>query len=63
MQYTIPTTTLDWNYVVGWWTLALINVGLAQSKNRRGWLWFILSALAGPIATFLIVVWDKAPSE
>ncbi|MEO2076616.1 MAG: hypothetical protein ABGX20_14700 [Bacillus sp. (in: firmicutes)] len=43
-------------YYVSWGTLALINVGLAQGKNRSGLNWFLL---LGPIATFIIVVWDK----
>ena len=42
-------------YAVGWGTLALINAGLAQSKNRSGLAWFLLSLFLGPIATFLIV--------
>jgi hypothetical protein len=42
--------------VVGYGTLALINAGLAQSKNHSGLLWFILSLILGPIATFCIVV-------
>jgi hypothetical protein len=45
-------------YVVGWGTLALINAGLAQAKRRSGLLWFLLSLLLGPIATFLIVIFD-----
>lgn len=28
-------------YFVGWGTLALINAGLAQGKNRKGANWFI----------------------
>ena len=47
------------NYFVGWGTLALINTGLAQSKNFSGLLWFFISLFLGPIATFLIVVLDK----
>ncbi|MBS4208652.1 hypothetical protein [Bacillus sp. FJAT-50079] len=47
------------SYFVGWGTLALINAGLAQSKNRSGLNWFLLSLLFGPIATFLIVVFEK----
>ncbi|HET6631430.1 MAG TPA: antitermination protein NusB [Rhodanobacteraceae bacterium] len=43
-------------YFVGWGTLALINAGLAQGKNRSGLLWFFLSLLLGPVATLLIVV-------
>lgn len=42
-------------YAVGWGTLALINAGLAQSKNRSGLAWFFLSLLLGPIATFILV--------
>jgi hypothetical protein len=49
-------------FVVGWTSLALINAGLAQSKNRSGLLWFLGSLLLGPIATFLIVaVCDRLP--
>jgi hypothetical protein len=42
-------------YFVGWGTLSLINAGLAQSKNRSGLLWWLISILLGPIATLLIV--------
>lgn len=48
-------------YFVGWGTLALINAGLAQGKNRSGLGWFLISLLLGPIATFLIVVLDRLP--
>lgn len=47
-------------YVVGWFTLAMINAGLAQSKGHSGLLWWALSLLLGPFATFLIVVLDPA---
>ncbi len=47
------------SYFVGWGTLALINAGLAQGKNFSGLLWFFISLLLGPIATFIIVVLDK----
>lgn len=47
-------------FFVGWGTLALINAGLAQSKNRSGLLWFAASVLLGPIATLVIVVLPKA---
>ena len=43
-------------FFVGWGTLSLINAGLAQSKGRSGLIWWLLSLLLGPIATFLIVV-------
>lgn len=42
-------------FVVGLGTLAMINAGLAQSKNRSGLVWFLISLLTGPIATFLLV--------
>ncbi len=43
-------------YAIGWGTLALINAGLAQAKNRSGLAWFCISLFIGPTATFLIVV-------
>ena len=47
-------------YAVGWGSLALINAGIAQGKNRSGLAWFLLSLLLGPIATFLLVAFfDK----
>lgn len=50
-------------YSVGWLTLALINAGIAQGKNRSGLNWFLISLLLGPIATFLLVVFgDKIKS-
>ena len=48
-------------YAVGWFTLALINAGLAQSKGRSRLVWFLVSLLLGPIATFLVVVTDNPP--
>lgn len=42
-------------FAVGWFTLAFINAGLAQGKNRSGLNWFLLSVLLGPVATFLLV--------
>lgn len=52
---------MDNAYFVGWGTLALINAGLAQSKNRSGLIWFFISMLFGPLATFLIVIYYKLP--
>lgn len=40
----------------GWFTLALVNAGLAEQKNRSRLAWFLLSLILGPIGTFLIVV-------
>ncbi len=50
-------------YFVGWGTLALINAGLAQGKNRSGLAWFLISLLLGPIATLLIVLFDRLPTK
>ncbi len=50
-------------YFVGWFTLALIYAGLAQSKNRSGLIWWLLSLPLGPVATFLIVILDKLGPE
>ncbi|MED4750804.1 hypothetical protein [Brevibacillus choshinensis] len=54
---------MDNQYFVGWGTLSLINAGIAQSKNRSGRNWFFLSLFLGPIATLIIVVWDKLPEQ
>jgi hypothetical protein len=43
-------------YAVGWVTLALINAGLAQAKNRSGRDWFLLSLILGPFGTFILVI-------
>ncbi|MDU0356186.1 antitermination protein NusB [Paraglaciecola aquimarina] len=51
------------SYFVGWGTLALINAGLAQGKGRKGLIWFLISLLLGPIATFLIVVMQDVKSS
>ena len=48
------------NLFVGLGTPALINAGLAQGKGRSGLIWCLLSLVLGPIATFLIVVLEKA---
>jgi hypothetical protein len=49
-------------YYVGWGTLSLVNAGLAQAKNRSGLVWWLLSLLLGPIATFILVAFcDKLP--
>ena len=48
------------HYAIGWGTLSLINAGLAQSKNRSGLAWWLVSLFIGPIATFIIVVCEPA---
>ena len=64
MELLADATMQTTSYAVGWGTLALINAGLAQSKNHSGLLWFLLSLLLGPVATFLIVVFcGKLPDN
>ena len=46
-------------YFVGWGTLALINAGLAQGKQKSGLLWFLLSLILGPLATLILVLLPK----
>ncbi len=45
-------------YAVGWFTLSLINAGLAQTKGRSGLGWWLASLFFGPICTLLIVLLD-----
>ena len=52
---------MDNQYVVGWGTLALINAGLAQGKNRHGLNWFFLSIFFGPLATLILLFSEKKP--
>jgi hypothetical protein len=55
---------MNQQYVVGWGTLALINAGLAQGKNRSGFMWFLLSLFLGPLATFFLVAFcEKLPGR
>jgi hypothetical protein len=39
-----------------WFTLSLVNAGLAQAKHRSGFLWWLASIFVGPLATLMIVV-------
>jgi hypothetical protein len=41
---------------VFYFTLSLVNAGLAQGKGRSGLAWWALSLLLGPIATLIIVL-------
>jgi hypothetical protein len=50
-------------YAMGWFTLALINAGLAQAKGRSGLAWWMISLLLGPVATLLVVVLDPVPQR
>ncbi|WP_397538502.1 hypothetical protein [Rummeliibacillus pycnus] len=47
------------DFYIGWGTLALINAGIAQGKNRTGLNWFLLSLLLGPLATFILLFVEK----
>jgi len=49
---------LDGRWYAGWGTLALINAGLAQGKHRSGLAWFLISLLAGPVATLILLFLD-----
>ncbi|GAA0414784.1 MAG: hypothetical protein ACQEWU_13430 [Bacillota bacterium] len=53
---------MDESYFVGWGTLALINAGIAQGKNRTGLNWFLLSLLLGPLATLILLFVEKENS-
>ena len=54
----MPTIESTGQYAVGWFTLSLINAGLAQAKGRSGLAWWLASLLLGPICTLIIVVAD-----
>jgi membrane protein implicated in regulation of membrane protease activity len=45
------------SFSAAWFTLSLINAGLAQSKQRSGLNWWLASIFIGPLATLLIVAW------
>lgn len=51
------------SFFLGWGTLSLINAVLAQGKNRSGLIWFLISLVAGPVATFLLAIMSKLPSK
>lgn len=60
LAQTLAEITVSTNngWYAGWGTLALVNAGLAQSKNRSGLNWFLLSIFLGPLATLFIVLSD-----
>jgi len=53
------TTTVISDNSAWWFALTIVNAGLAESKGRRRWIWFVLSLFLGPLATALIVVWPR----
>ena len=55
----MPTQTVIYDNG-GWWlALAIVTAGLAESKGRRRWIWFVLGLFLGPLATALVVVWAR----
>ena len=54
---------LDYPFYVGLGTLALINAVLAQSKNRSGLIWFLVSLLLGPVATLILALLSRLPAR
>ena len=44
-------------YSAAWFTLSLLNAGLAQAKGRSGFNWWLASLFLGPFATLMIVAW------
>lgn len=50
---------MDNSFYVGWGTLALINAGLAQGKNRTGLNWFLVSLFLGPVSTLMLLFVEK----
>jgi hypothetical protein len=47
-------------YSTAWFTLSLVNAGLAQSKGRSGLNWWLVSLFIGPLATLVIVAWPSS---
>lgn len=60
-EYQVMIQSREW--LVGWGTLSLINAGLAQGKNRSGLLWWVISLIAGPLATLILVLLSKVPEK
>ena len=46
-----------------WLSVAILAGGLARTRNRSPWYWFVLTAFLGPIAAFLLVVWPARPMQ
>ena len=46
-------------FSVGWFTLALLNAGMAHAFGRSRSLTFIASIFFGPVATAVLVVIGK----
>ena len=46
-----------------WTGLAVLNGKLAETKGDRGYKWFLLSLLLGPLASILIVARPVVKSD
>jgi hypothetical protein len=46
-------------YAVGWFTLSLINAGLAEAKGMSRLGWWFASLFFGPLCTLFIVVTER----
>jgi hypothetical protein len=55
----METTTVIYNNSAWWFALAIVTAGLAEQKGRRRWVWFLAGLLLGPLATALVVVWER----
>ena len=53
----VPVEDQYVTFSAAWFTLSMINAGLAQSKHRSGASWWFVSLFLGPVATLLIVAW------
>ena len=51
------------DYTVGYMTLSLIIAGIAQCKNRDGFVWWVLAIIFGPLVLFWLLTLDKIPDE
>ena len=59
----MPNISNTGEYAVGWFTLSLINAGLAQAKGRSGFNWWLASLLLGPLCTLLIVLLEPVKAS
>ncbi|EWS81091.1 hypothetical protein BF93_18125 [Brachybacterium phenoliresistens] len=50
-------------FLLVWISIAILSGGLAQSRGRSGWRWFLATLLAGPLACAVLVVWPMVPSR
>ncbi|CAG0965872.1 hypothetical protein ARNL5_01282 [Anaerolineae bacterium] len=63
MMAMIQAGSVPTQHEVGWFTLGLINAGLAQGKGRGELAWWAVSLFLEPLATLLIVPLDPVKPE